>query len=101
VAALRRYLLYMSFQWMSEPGLHSLLMSRVEEGERTAASSLNYAAMFSAHAVAAAIAGWAITRWDYAAVLYVAAAAAILAAGFFRLSLVRFESQRNAEVNSS
>lgn len=87
------YLLYMSFQWMSEPGLHSLLMSHVGDGERTGASSLNYTAMFSAHAVAAAIAGWAIARWDYGAVLSAAAVIALLAAGLFRISLVQFERE--------
>lgn len=95
------YLLYMSFQWMSEPGLHSLLMSRVDDGERTAASSLNYTAMFSAHAIAAAIAGWAIARWDYAPVLGAAGFLALLAAGLFRLSLVQFETEGLEDVSRS
>jgi predicted MFS family arabinose efflux permease len=83
----------MSFQWMSEPGLHSLLMSRVDDSERTGASSLNYTAIFSAQAAAAAIAGWAITRWDYAAVLCAASLAALAAAGLFRLLLAQFERE--------
>lgn len=95
------YLLYMSFQWMSEPGIHSLLMSRVDDGERAAASSLNYTAMFSAHALAAAIAGWAIARWDYAAVLRAAALVAMLAAGLFRLSLVQFEREGPEDASRS
>jgi MFS family permease len=95
------YLLYMSFQWMSEPGLHSLLMSRVDDGERTAASSLNYTAMFSAHAIAAAIAGWAIARWDYAPVLWAAGSLALLAAGLFRLSLAQFEREGPEDASRS
>lgn len=95
------YLLYMSFQWMSEPGLHSLLMGSVDDGERTAASSLNYTAMFSAHAIAAAAAGWAIARWDYAPVLWAAGALALLAGGLFRLTLAQFERERLADASRS
>jgi predicted MFS family arabinose efflux permease len=87
------YLLYMSFQWMSEPGLHNLLMGQVGEAERTTASSLNYLTAFSAHAIAAAASGAAIARWDYAAVLTAAAAIAILAGCLFRWTLIRFENQ--------
>lgn len=81
------YLIYMSFQWMSEPGLHDLLMSKVDEGERTAASSLNYTTIFTAHAVAAASAGWAISHWGYSLVLATAAGIAIVAAILFRVGL--------------
>ena len=81
------YRIYMSFQWMSEPGLHDLLMSKVDEGERTAASSLNYTTIFTAHAVAAASAGWAISHWGYSLVLATAAAIAIVAAILFRVGL--------------
>ncbi len=85
------YLLYMSFQWMSEPGLHDLLMSQVEERERTAASSLNYTTIFTAHAIAATCAGWAISHWGYSLVLAWAAGIAALAAILFRVGLAGVE----------
>ncbi len=84
------YLLYMSFQWMSEPGIHSLLMQQVGENERTAASSLYYVTVFSAHAGAAALAGWAITRWDYSTVLVIAAGLAVVSGLLFRITLGSF-----------
>ena len=87
------YLLYMSFQWMSEPGIHSLLMQQVDENERTAASSLNYVTVFSAHAAAAALAGWAITRWDYSTVLVIAGGLAVAAGLLFRITLGSFVDQ--------
>jgi predicted MFS family arabinose efflux permease len=95
------YLLYMSFQWMSEPGLHNLLMGQVGESERTTASSLNYLTAFSAHAIAAAAAGAAIARWDYATVLTAAAAIAVLAGCLFRGLLIRFENPQGMEARKA
>ena len=69
-------------------------MREVEETERAAASSLNYVVVFSAHAAAAALAGWAIARWSYASVLVVAASLAVAAGTLFRFGPARFE--RNA-----
>jgi predicted MFS family arabinose efflux permease len=85
------YLLYMSFQWMTEPGLHSLVMSRVEDGERAGASSLMYLTIFAAHAVAAAVAGAAIPVWNYSRVLLAAGGVAVVAAAVFRVGLAPFE----------
>src|SRR5262249_34474183 len=34
LAAVTAYMVYMAFQWMSEPGLNALLMNRVAEEER-------------------------------------------------------------------
>jgi MFS family permease len=39
--AVAAYMAYMSFQWMSEPGLNTLLMNHVAERERSGASALN------------------------------------------------------------
>jgi predicted MFS family arabinose efflux permease len=81
------YLLYMSFQWMSEPGLHSLLMGQVGAEERAGASSLNYAAVFAAQAIAAGAAGAALERWGYPGVLAAAGGIALAAGWLFRASL--------------
>ena len=74
----------MSFQWMSEPGLNTLLMNHVEERERGGASALNYMVAFGAQAVAAYAGGWMFTRWGYGPSLAGAASLALAAAALFR-----------------
>jgi predicted MFS family arabinose efflux permease len=74
----------MAFQWMSEPGLNALLMSRVAERERGGASALNYMVAFSAQAVAALGAGRLLTHFGYGAVLAASALLAAVAAGLFQ-----------------
>jgi predicted MFS family arabinose efflux permease len=86
-AAPLAYVAYMSFQWMSEPGLNTLLMNQVDERERGGASALNNLVAFSAQAVAAFGAGALLARFGYGAVLTGAAALAGLAAGLFRMLL--------------
>jgi MFS family permease len=81
------YALYASFQYMSEPGAYSLLMSRVSEEERNGASALNFVVLFGSQAIAAAVAGAAITKVGYAPVLFTAATIALLAALAFRCLL--------------
>jgi hypothetical protein len=85
--AVMAYIAYMSCQWMSEPGLNSLLMQKVEERERGGASALNYLVAFSAQAVAAFAAGHLFRRFDYGPVLVGAAATAGLAAMMFHALL--------------
>jgi predicted MFS family arabinose efflux permease len=83
VAALG-YMGYSAFQWMSEPGMYSLLMSQVSAPERTGASALNFLVIFSSNAIAAALAGTAISRYGYSPVLGTAALVALFAAALFR-----------------
>jgi predicted MFS family arabinose efflux permease len=83
-AAVLAYAWYMAFQWMSEPGLNALLMSRVAERERGGASALNYMVAFSAQAVAALGAGRLLTHFGYGAVLAASALLAAVAAGLFQ-----------------
>jgi len=78
---------YMSFQWMSEPGLNSLLMSRVAEGERSGTSALSYLVAFGAQALAAFLGGGLLARWGYGAVLAGAAGCAAAAGMLFRILL--------------
>jgi predicted MFS family arabinose efflux permease len=77
----------MAFQWMSEPGLNSLLMNHVHERERGGASALNYLVAFGAQALAAFGAGQLLERFGFGAVLAGAAALASIAATTFRLLL--------------
>jgi predicted MFS family arabinose efflux permease len=86
-AAIAAYMVYMACQWMSEPGLNTLLMNRIEERERSGASSLNYLVAFGAQAVAAFGAGKLFTRFGYGWTLAGAAALAACAAALFRLLL--------------
>lgn len=64
---------FMAFQWMDEPAMESLLMTRVRPHERSGASSLMYLTIYAASAVAAPAAGFALARLGYATVMSVAA----------------------------
>jgi predicted MFS family arabinose efflux permease len=83
---------YMSFQWMSEPGLNTLLMGQVREEERSGASALNYLIAFGAQALAAFAGGATMARIGYGAALAGAAALAVGAAGLFRALAIRRET---------
>jgi predicted MFS family arabinose efflux permease len=83
-AAAAAYVGYMAFQWMSEPGLSTMLMNGVEERERGGASAVNYLVMFGAQALAALVGGAVVTRFGYGVSLAGSAALALLAAGLFR-----------------
>jgi hypothetical protein len=82
-AAVLAYFGYMAFQWMSEPGLNSLLMNHVDERERSGASAITFLVAFSAQALAAFAAGKLLVRFDYGPVLAGAAMLAGLAALLF------------------
>jgi MFS family permease len=81
------YMAYMASQWMSEPGLNTLLMNQVDERERSGASALNYLVAFSAQAVAAFAGGALFGEYGYGPVLLGAAAAAAGAAMMFKYLL--------------
>jgi len=80
------YAAFASFQYMSEPGIYTSLMSRVLPEQRGGASALNFLVMFAAQALAATVAGAVVARYGYPPML---AAASILAAAaaalFWRL----------------
>ena len=78
------YATYMAFQYMSEPGMYSLLMEQVKAEERSGASALNFLVIFVGQAVAAALAGFAVRRFGYSVVLIAAAGTALLAAAVVR-----------------
>ncbi len=83
IAAGVLYAAYMSFQVMTEPGVFTMLMGRVDPAERAGASALNFFAMNAPQAAAAGIAGVAVTRFGYQVVLGAAAAIAAVAAFLF------------------
>ena len=95
-AAALAYAGYMGFQWMSEPGLNTLLMNQVAERERGGASALNMLVAFSAQALAAWGAGTLLSRFGYGAVLAGAAGLALAAAGFFQILLGHKKAENRA-----
>ena len=85
-AAAAVYVAYMSFQYMTDPGVHSLLMNHVEPARRSGAAALLFLATLVAQAIAASAAGAIVARYGYPPMLagatVLAAAAALL---FWRL----------------
>ena len=82
------YALYMGFQYMSEPGLYSLLMDEVAPHERGGAAALNFVVISGTQALAAVVSGFCIKSLGYVPVLLFAALIAVFAALTFR-SLVK------------
>jgi MFS family permease len=78
------YVAYMAAQYMSEPGMFTLLMDRVPESQRSGASALHFLAVYVTHAVAALSAGAAYTHFGYPPVLLVAALVTLAGAFLFR-----------------
>lgn len=86
-AAAGMYVGYMALQWMSEPGMYSLLMNQVSPAERTGASTLNFLVISVAQALAAAAAGTSLVTFGYPAVICATAGVAGIAALLFRVLL--------------
>ncbi|HEV2688672.1 MAG TPA: MFS transporter, partial [Bryobacteraceae bacterium] len=79
---------YMMSQYMSEPGMFTLLMEGVSTGERSSASSLNFLVSFTGQAIAAAAAGRLLEHFGYPPVMVGAAFICVVAALLFRFLLV-------------
>jgi MFS family permease len=92
------YILYMAFQWMSEPGLSALLMNNVAERERSGAAAVNYLVMFGAVAVAQSAGGALLARYGYGPTLAGAAGLALVAAGGFEVLMGERRAALRAEV---
>jgi MFS family permease len=75
---------YTSCQWMSEPGINTLLMGRVPECQRTGVAALMMLVAFGAQFLASLAGGAAIAKFGYPLLLACAAAVAALAAVAFR-----------------
>lgn len=74
---------YTAFQWMDEPAMESLLMTKVEPHERSGATALMYMVIFASGAVTAPLAGMGLTRFGYPAIIGAAAFLLVLGALLF------------------
>jgi MFS family permease len=88
------YLSFTAFQWMSGPGIYSLLMNRVAENERGSASAANIFVTSLCQAIASAVSGAAFVTFGYPVVLSAIAGMALLAAFLFRMLLQDSEDCR-------
>ena len=99
------YVVYLSFQVMSEPGLQNLLMARVLPEERPTASAANLLLMFGIHAAVGAAAGALIAARGYGALFVVlgvtGVAAAALFAALFSPAFVRESGPPASDAGSS
>ena len=87
------YASYTAFQWMSEPGMNTLMMDRVGAQERSGAAALMMLVAFAAQLVASFVGGGSIAKFGYPLVLACAAGlAAIAAAGFRSLPAEAFRT---------
>jgi MFS family permease len=77
------YLGFSALQWMSGPGIYSLLMENVPDEERSTASAFQNISGALCQAATAAVTGYCIVRFGYATVLYGNAGAAGIAAILF------------------
>lgn len=82
-AAMLFYCGCMAAQHMTEPGMQSLLMGRVAEGERSRAAGLAFLVTSLAQATAASAGGFAFGRFSYPTALAGVAAAILVSAGVF------------------
>jgi predicted MFS family arabinose efflux permease len=89
VGAVAFYVAYMCFQYMSEPCLLSMLMTRVSPSEQSGASALHFMVMSLAGICAAMLAGAAVPHVGYGPTLMACAAVTLTAAGIFYCFLRR------------
>jgi predicted MFS family arabinose efflux permease len=84
LAAVMAYAAYMGFEFMSEPGINTLLMNHVSPEQRAGASSLYYLTAFCAQACAAAGAGAWVARDGFVPTLVTASVLSVAAAFMIR-----------------
>lgn len=82
------YASYTGLEWMSDPGMYTLLMTRVRDSDRAGASALNAFVASGAQAIAAAVTGVAFAHFGYPIVI-AAIVAAITLSGCMFLFLLR------------
>jgi predicted MFS family arabinose efflux permease len=85
IAAAAGYVAYMMTQYMSEPGMFTLLMERAKDTERESASALNFLVTFAGQAAASALSGQMIAKFGYPPVFLGAAAMCAAAALLFQI----------------
>jgi predicted MFS family arabinose efflux permease len=82
-AAAAVFMAYTACQWMTDPGINTLLMGRVREQERTGVAALMMLVSFAAQLVSSLVGGKSIAKFGYSAVLACAAGLAAVAAVAF------------------
>ena len=92
---------YTAFQWMDEPAMESLLMTKVEPHERSGATALMYMVIFACGAVTAPVAGLGLTRFGYPAIISAAAFLLVLGALLFGFLLRGSVNETAAEIKST
>jgi len=85
LAAAAGYVAYMMTQYMSEPGMFTLLMEGAGNTERESASALNFLVTFAGQAAASAFSGQMIAKFGYPPVFLGAAAMCAAAALLFQI----------------
>jgi predicted MFS family arabinose efflux permease len=81
------YAAYMMMQYMSEPGMFTMLMGASTVTERGSASALNFLVTFAGQAIAATAAGEMLERFGYPPVFIAASVLCVAAALLFRALL--------------
>lgn len=79
------YILLTGAQWMSEPGIYSMLMSLVPQEERSGAAASMALVLGCVQLVAATCAGWSYTNFGYPLALDLLAGVAVLAGLLFKV----------------
>lgn len=92
---------YTAFQWMDEPAMESLLMTKVEPHERSGATALMYMVIFASGAVTAPVAGLGITRFGYPLIISAAGVVLVIGALLFGILLRESVNEAVAEINST
>jgi predicted MFS family arabinose efflux permease len=89
VAGAAAYIGYMTFQYVSEPGMFTLLMDSADAADRNSASALNFLVMYVGQAVGAAVSGSMLARFGYPPVLATASLICVAAALAFWMLLAK------------
>jgi len=100
-AAAAVFMTYTSCQWMTDPGVNTLLMDGVQEQERTGAAALMMLVSFAAQLVASLAGGATIARFGYSAMLACAAGLAAMAAVAFRTLPAPWSEKSAAPIKSA
>jgi len=92
------YLSYSGLQFMSGPGIYSLLMSRLPDGERSTASAVQNIVGALSQAAAAVVTGSLLVRYGYPKVLAGNGGVALAAALLLYLLLGLLDDRKDAHV---
>jgi predicted MFS family arabinose efflux permease len=89
------YVVYMTFQWMSEPGMYAVLMAPLRPHEMSSAAGLNSAVTLAGQLTAASAGGYVIVASGYPALLGSAGVVGAAAGMLFWILLRPAANSRN------